>query len=170
MAVSRLSLLPGEKVLVDLKPHWTFLTGPLLVSLLAVAVGVALDVGIPHTSVALHWVEGLVVAVPCAWLVVRVVRWRQSSLVLTSVRLVEQWGVGSRHQAQTLLSQIVAVTAVQPLVRRMLGTGRLELEIVGEDEIRWIDDVRKPAILQRVINRRLRPFGADGTPPDRTPD
>ena len=27
--------------------------------------GVALDVGFPHTSVALHWIEGLVVAVPC---------------------------------------------------------------------------------------------------------
>ena len=169
MAVGRLSLLPGEKVLADLKPHWTFLTGPLVVSLVAVAIGVALDVGIPHTSVALHWVEGAVVAVPCAWLVVRVVRWRCSSLVLTSARLVELWGVGSRHQAQTLLSEIVSVTVVQSLLRRILGSGRLELELVGEDGVRWIDDVRKPTILQRVISRRLRPFGTDGVPPEDVP-
>jgi len=169
VAVGRLSLLPGEKVLADLKPHWTFLTGPLVVSLVAVAIGVALDVGIPHTSVALHWVEGSVVAVPCAWLVVRVVRWRRSGLVLTSVRLVELWGVGSRHVAQTPLSQIVGVAVVQPLIRRILGSGRLELEIVGEDEVRWIDDVRKPVILQRVISRRLRPFGPDGSRPEDIP-
>ncbi len=159
MAVHRLDLLPGEQVLVDLKPHWSFLTAPLLVSLFAVAVGVALDVGIPHTSVALHWVEGSVVAIPCAWLVVRVVRWRTTSLVLTSLRVVEQWGVTSRRQAETLFSHIISVVAVQSLVRRIVGTGRLELEIVGEDEIRWIDDVRKPVIVQRVINRRLRPYG-----------
>jgi uncharacterized membrane protein YdbT with pleckstrin-like domain len=158
LAADRLDLLPGEQVLVDLKPHWSFLTAPLLVSLAVIAAGVALDVGIPHTSVALHWVEGSVVAVPCVWLVARVVRWRRSSLILTSVRLVEQWGVASRQQAETELSRIVSVTAVQSLVRRIIGTGRLELEILGEEEIRWLDDVRKPVILQRVINRRLRPF------------
>ncbi len=159
MAVHRLSLLPGEKVLLDLKPHWSFLTAPLLVSLAAIAVGVALDVGVPHTSVPVHWVEGAVVAVPCAWLVVRVVRWRTTSLVVTSHRLVEQWGVTVRRHAETDLSQIASVEAVQSLVRRIVGTGRLELEIVGEDGIRWIDDVRKPAVLQRIINRRLRPYG-----------
>jgi uncharacterized membrane protein YdbT with pleckstrin-like domain len=158
LAAHRLDLLPGEQVLVDLKPHWSFLTAPLLVSLAVIAVGVALDVGIPHTSVALHWVEGSVVAIPCAWLVVRVVRWRTSSLILTSLRLVEQWGVASRRQAETQLSRIVSVVVVQSLVRRIIGTGRLEFEILGEEEIRWLDDVRKPVILQRVITRRLRPL------------
>ncbi len=173
MAVHRLSLLPGEKVLVDLKPHWSFLTAPLLVSLVAVAVGVALDLGIPHTSVALHWVEGSLVAVPCAWLVVRVVRWRTTSLVVTSVRLVEQWGVGSRLYAETSFADILSVVAVQSLPRRLIGTGRLELEIVGEESVRWIDDVRRPVVLQRVINRRIPPHvpGQDaqpgpGLPPD----
>jgi uncharacterized membrane protein YdbT with pleckstrin-like domain len=170
LAVHRLSLLPGEKILVDLRPHWSFLTAPLLLSIAAVAVGVALDFGIPHTSVALHWVEGSVVAIPCVWLVVRMVRWRTTSLVLTSHRLIEQWGVGSRHQAEEMLFRIASVVAVQSLFRRLIGTGRLELEIVGEDEIRWIDDVRKPVILQRVINRRLRPYGQYGPAIEPPPD
>jgi hypothetical protein len=50
---------------------------------------------------------------------------------------------------------------VQSLLRRIIGTGRLELEITEEDVIRWIDDVRKPVILRRVINRRLQPFPSD---------
>jgi uncharacterized membrane protein YdbT with pleckstrin-like domain len=151
----RLSLLPGEEVLVDLKPHWSFLTAPLLISLVVVVVGVVLDVGFPHTSVAVHWVEGLVVAVPCAWLVGRVVLWRRTSLVLTSQRLIEQSGTIPRRYAETPLAEIVSVVVVQSLVRRLIGTGRLELEIVGEEQTRLLDDVRKPEIVQRVITRRL---------------
>jgi uncharacterized membrane protein YdbT with pleckstrin-like domain len=162
LAVHRLQLLPGEKVLVDIRPHWSFLAGPLAASTIAIAIGVTLDLAIPHTSVGLHWVEGLVVAVPCAWLALRVVRWRTTSLILTSSRLIEAWGVLSRRQADTALARIATVTVVQTLVRRMVGTGRLELEIRGDEEIHGIDDVRKPVIVQRVIHRRLQPYPEPG--------
>jgi len=135
------------------------------VSVIVIAIGVGLDIGIPHTSVAGHWIEGSVVAVPCLWLAVRVVRWRTTRLVLTSARLVERRGVMSGRQAETLLAHILSVTVVQSLPRRVIGTGRLELEIRGEDQVRWIDDVRKPMVLRRVINRRLPPFCSD--PDDR---
>jgi hypothetical protein len=157
LAAHRLQLLPGEEVLVDIRPHWSCLSGPLVLSLVVIGMGVALDVGVPHTSVPVHWVEGLVVAVPCAWLAGRVLRWRTTSLVLTSFRIIEQWGVLSHHQAETGLAEIESVTAVQSLGRRLLGTGQLELAVRGFDELRVIDDVRKPIILRRVINRRLRP-------------
>jgi uncharacterized membrane protein YdbT with pleckstrin-like domain len=162
LADPRLQLLPGEKPLVDIRPHWSFLTGPLAASVVAIAVGVTLDFAIPHTSIGVHWVEGLVVAVPCLWLAVRVVRWRTTSLILTSHRLVERWGVLSRRQAETPLAHLASVTVVQTLVRRIVGTGRLELEFRGDDEIRWIDDVRKPVIVQRVIHRRLQPYPEPG--------
>jgi hypothetical protein len=56
LAAHRLQLRSGEKVVVEIRPHWTFLTGPLVVSVLVAAIGVALDIGIPDTSVAIHWV------------------------------------------------------------------------------------------------------------------
>ena len=149
-----------------IRPHWTYLTGPLAVAAVVIGIGVALDVGFPNSSVTLHWIEGLVVAVPCLWLAVRVARWLTTSLVLTSERLVEQWGVLSPQYAETPLSYVRSVVAVQSLAQRILGAGRLELEIRGEDRIRCIDDVRKPAILQRIIGRRLRPYGeGDGDGP-----
>ncbi len=165
MSGRRLQLLPGEEVLIDIRPHWSYLAGPLALSVVIIAAGVALDIGFPHTSVRVHWIEGVVVAVPCLWLVARAVRWWMTSLVLTRFRIVEQWGVASPRQAETRLSQIVSVVAVQSLGGRVVGTGRLELEIRGEDEVRWIDHVRKPMVFQRVIHRRLRPF-ADPYPPD----
>jgi uncharacterized membrane protein YdbT with pleckstrin-like domain len=157
LAVPRLSLLPHEEVLVDIRPHWISLWWPLVTALATIAAGVTLDVTLPHTSVTVHWIEGLVVAVPCAWLAARTVRWWMTHLFLTSFRLVEQWGVVSRHSAATPLADIASVAVVQTLVGRILGSGRLELELSGEAEILWIDDVRKPVILQRVITRRLRP-------------
>jgi hypothetical protein len=68
------------------------------------------------------------------------------------------WGVGTTNHAETPLDAVVSVTAVQSLGRRILGTGRLDLEIRGERRLRSIDDVRKPVVLQRVITRRLRPY------------
>ena len=171
MAVRQLGLSPHEEVLVDIRPHWSYLSGPLAVALLTLAAGVTLDVAFPHTSVPLHWVEGLAVAVPCTWLAVRVVRWLTTRLILTSFRLVEQWGVVSRRTAATPLADITSVAVVQSLGRRIVGTGRLELELVGEGGFRWIDDVRKPVVLQRVITRRLRPYPEryPGPDPERYP-
>jgi hypothetical protein len=163
LAGNRLQLRPGEQVLVRIRPHWSYLSGPLAVATVTIGLGVALDVGFPHATVALHWIEGLVVAVPCLWLAVRTVRWWTTSLILTSYRLVEQRGM---RQAETPLASVVSVTSVQSLLRRMVGTGRLELELLGEDRVRRIDDVRKPAVLRRIIARRLRPVPDPGAGAD----
>ncbi len=164
MAGLRLELEPGEQVLVDLRPHWTFLSAPLAVALAVVAAGVALDVGFPHTSVALHWVEGVVVAVPCLWLAARVVRWRSTHLLLTSNRLVESWGAARGNVWDVPLQRIASVTVVQSLPRRLVGTGRLQLTLWDDPRAHWIDDVRKPAVLRRVIARRLGPGPLEGPP------
>jgi uncharacterized membrane protein YdbT with pleckstrin-like domain len=136
-----------------------YLIGPLVTSLVAVAGAVALDVGLPHSSVGIHWLEGIGAAIPCVWLVVRFVRWRTTGLVITSFRLVERHGVMSRRGAEIRLSQIQRVDVVQSLFRRMVGTGQLEVTAWGEEDILTIGDVRKPMVLQRIINRRIPPTG-----------
>jgi hypothetical protein len=157
LAVRRLSLHPTEEVLVDIAPHWSFLAGPLAAALVALAIGITLDVGIPHTSVPFHWVEGLVVVAPCLWLAARALRWRRTRLVLTTDRIVVYWGAVSRPRFEVGLSEIARADVVQSLLRRLVGTGRIELVLWENGEIREIDDVRKPLVLQRVITRRLRP-------------
>ncbi len=155
MAARRLQLLPSEQVLVDIRPHLSFLSAPLAVALAAVACGVVLDVTIPHSSVPVHWVEGLVAAVPCVWLAARVVRWRRSGLVLTSMRLVT-FGAG-RRGLEVRLADIGHVDVDQGVLRRLAGTGSLEVVEWGGERIERIEDVRTPAVLQRIITRRLGP-------------
>jgi hypothetical protein len=157
LAVNRLQLLPEERVLVDIRPHWLNLSGPLAVALVTIGLGVLLDVAYPHTTVVVHWIEGLVVAVPCVWLAARVAQWWTTSLVLTPLRLIEQWGIVNRQYSELPLSDVASVVVVQSLPRRMVGSGRLGLVIRSEGEVHWIDDVRKPVVLRRVINRRLLP-------------
>jgi len=144
-------------VLIDVRPHWAFLTGPLLAAAVAVAVGVGLDVAIPQTSVTLHWVEGVVVAVPCLWLAGRVVRWRRCWLMLTSYRLVDQWGAAAGSQVDIPLDSIERVTAVHTPLRRLLGTGSIDVAVWGQGMLHRVEDARKPVVLVRVITRRLGP-------------
>ena len=151
---------------MDVRPHWTFLTGPLVVSLAAVALGIALDVAYPHTSVALHWVEGAVVAVPCAWLAVRFVCWRRSWLLVTSYRVVDQWGAAGGNQIDIPLDSIDRVVVDQTIVRRILGTGSIDVVVWDQGVLHRIEDARKPVVLARIITRRLGPppdTGRDGT-------
>ena len=164
MPTRRPPLLPAEQVLVDIRPHWTFLTGPLIAALATIAVGIALDVGIPHTSVAVHWVEGIVVAVPCAWLAVRFVRWRRSWLMLTTYRIVDQWGAAGGNQIDIPLDSVDRVVVDQGLAHRIVGSGAIDVVVWDQGLLHRIEDARKPAVLARIITRRLGPPPATGEP------
>ena len=142
LAVHRLQLLPDERILVDIRPHWLFLSGPWRRRVVTSAWVWPSTSAYPHTTVAVHWIEGLVVAVPCLWLAARAARWRTTSLVLTSVRLVEQWGTLHRRYSELPLSDVASVVVVQSLPRRMVGSGRLGLVIRSEGEVRL--DRRRP--------------------------
>ena len=164
MSTRRPPLLPAEEVLVDIRPHWVFLTGPLLASLVVIAAGITVDVAIPHTSVAVHWVEGALVAVPCTWLAVRLVRWRRSWLLVTSYRIVDQWGAARDSRIDIPLDSVERVVVDRGVVRRILGTGSIDVLVWGEGVLHRIEDVRSPAVLARIITRRL------GPPPGRDAD
>jgi uncharacterized membrane protein YdbT with pleckstrin-like domain len=153
-------MVVGEEILVDIKPHWMYLIGPLATAVAVVGLAVALEVGFPHTSVGWHRVEAIAAIIPCVWLILRFIRWRMTSLVVTSFRIVERFGVASSRTHEIWLSNVEAVDARQSLFRRLLGTGELEVTLYGEADIPVFRDVRKPVILQRVIARRLTPRAA----------
>ncbi len=53
---------------------------------------------------------------------------------------------------------MASVTVVQTMVGRIIGIGRIELEVRGDDRAPLAGDVRKPAVVRRVIHRRLQPY------------
>jgi hypothetical protein len=179
--ISRRQLDEGEEVLVDLRPHWIFLFGPLATTIAALAAAVAVVTAFPHAPVALAWVLVALVALPGLWLVVRATQWWGTSLVVTDRRIVSRQGVFAREVVQVRLPRVAEVHARQELWQRLLGTGRLVVALREDAGAIVVDDVRRPRSLQRVITRQLdtrsggpvesRPVTTRPVPPpdDRTP-
>ena len=138
-----------------MRPHWMFLFGPSALTLVAVAGAVAVMNEFPRAPSTVAWVLLAMVAVPAAWLAVRTARWLGTSLVVTSGRLLLRRGVLGRDLVQLRLERINEVHCTQTLVDRLVGAGRLMVEVGGEAGMVVIDDVRRPRVLQRVLNGQL---------------
>jgi hypothetical protein len=98
--------------------------------------------------------------VPALWLAGRLARWWGTSLVVTDRRIVFRNGVLGRRVVNLRLQRIVDTHCNQRPLERLLGSGRLVLEVEGEEGALAVDDVRRPRALQRVINRQLAELDA----------
>lgn len=160
--------------MVDLRLHWIFLGGPAVLTAVAVAVAVTVVVELPNAPIGVAWVLAAMIAVPALWLVGRIVRWRAISLVVTTTRIVLRRGVLGRDVVQLRLHRVADVHCTQSVFDRVIGSGRLVIELIG-DQPMVVDDVRRPRALQRVLTRQLDElahgpvFGAVDPGPDVPP-
>lgn len=159
--ISRRMLADDEEVLIDLRPHWVFLAGPVVLTAVAVAVAVAVVVEFPSAPVGVAGVLAAMIAVPVIWLAGRLIRWLSISLVVTTTRIILRQGVFSRDLVQVRLHRVADVHCRQTLIGRVIGSGRLVIEVVGDQPLA-VDDVRRPRRLQRVINRQLEEVAHGG--------
>lgn len=158
-----------EELLAELRPHWIFLFGPLFTS---IGVWAALIVIIVLWQNAPGWTNypWLILAlIPGIWLLGRVIRWRSYDIALTSTRVLVRQGIFRRETVQLRLQRITEVHLSQTLIERMLGVGRLIIDVQGEDDSLTLEYVRKPAIVQRVINSQINEIVGGGRR-ERVPD
>ena len=155
MAARRLELLPGEVVVVDTRPHWAYLFWPFVLALFAVSTGVVLDVAWPHSTPPVHWAEGIICGLLCLWFVGRFAKWIANHLVLTSLRLVQTWGLLRGHHFEVALARIEFLRRRQGILQRLVGAGRLEVGVWAEPEVFVFEDVRHVAAFQRLVHRRI---------------
>ena len=120
----------GERVVLNLRPHWKALIWPVTVLVLAVAAVIASFVML--SVVAGYIVAGLAVIVVAwltfwPWLV-----WRTTHYVLTNERVLLQTGVFSRERRDIPLSRVNDHSMAQKFIERILGCGTLTIESAGE--------------------------------------
>jgi membrane protein YdbS with pleckstrin-like domain len=144
-----------EEVLVDLRPHWVFFLGPLFLTAASIAVAAVVVHEFPKAPVAVAWILAFVIALPAVWLIGRLARWFGTSLVVTDRRIVFRSGVLGRRVVNLRLQRVVDTHCTQGPFERIIGSGRLILEVEGEEGGIALDDVRRPRALQRVISRQL---------------
>jgi len=163
MALPRKFLNEDEEVLAEMRPHPVFVSGPLLT---CVGVWVAIGVLLILVPKIPHWTSYplLVAAIlPAFWLAGRVIRWRNYILALTTTRIVVRRGVFERDTIQLRLQRITEINLSQKVWERVLGTGRLIIDVQGEDDSLVLQYVRKPAIVQRVINSQINELVGGGS-------
>jgi membrane protein YdbS with pleckstrin-like domain len=152
-----------EDLLVELRPHWIFFAGPLAAAVGALALVIAILVAVPSLPNWLADVLWALAAIPVLWLLGRLLKWRLYALVLTTTRILVRRGVFARDIVQIRLQRITELNLSQKLWERALGTGRLIIDVQGEDDAVVLQFVRKPAIVQRVVNSRINQLVGGGS-------
>jgi uncharacterized membrane protein YdbT with pleckstrin-like domain len=160
----------NEEVLLDAHPHWWQLVGPTFGTVVLVGGCTAISLvwsGAPRWS---RWALLGVGAVAVCWFLGRLARWRATELVLTTRRVIYRRGVVSRASREIPLSSVQDVSFAQSFGERMIGKGRLWVQSAGVHGEEPIQDVRRPAVVQGLINRAIeesRREPADAAGPER---
>jgi membrane protein YdbS with pleckstrin-like domain len=172
MALPRKFLNEDEELLAELRPHWVFLFGPLFTSIGVWAALIVLLVLWKAPSWTNYPILILAV-IPGLWLLGRFIRWRSYVVALTSTRILVRQGIIGRDTVQLRLQRITEVNIRQELMERILGTGSLIIDVQGEDDSLTLEYMRKPAVVQRVINSQINEIVGGGRreaiPPDMQP-
>lgn len=165
MAFPRKLLNDHEDIVLDLKPHWWFLSKPVICVLLGVAASVILMLNLEgDLSFAALVPLGLTV-VSLLWLVVRFLQWNTTSFVVTTERLVHRYGVLAKSGLEIPLERVQNIAFAQSVFERMLRSGDLLIESGGEGGQQRFSDIRSPSMVQNVIYRQIE--AAQGRDHDR---
>jgi membrane protein YdbS with pleckstrin-like domain len=162
MALPRKFLNDDEELLAELKPHWIFLFGPLFTSIGVWAVIILILIVWSNPPGWFNYPVVIFAIVPGLWLLGRYVRWRSYDVALTSTRILVRQGIFGRDTVQLRLQRITEVNIRQDLVERVLGTGSLIVNVQGEDDSMTLEYMRKPAVVQRVINSQINEIVGGG--------
>ena len=158
MAFPKKYLNDGEEIIVDLRPHWFFLFGPVVALLAALTLAVWVGSGDPEDYV-LFPVLALAVA-GLLYFLVRLTQWMTTDLVLTTDRLIYRKGVVSRTGREIPLERINDVSFSQSLFQRMLRAGDLLVESGGERGQSSFGHFADPQGVQNEIHRAIEAAAA----------
>ena len=153
MPFPRKLLNDHEDIILDLRPHWWFLSGPIAAVVLTVALTIfvaAIGAASAFPIAALVLVLGAVL-----WLSVRLLRWTTTNFVVTTDRLIFRTGVLSKHGREIPLERVNDITFHASLFERMIGAGDLVIESAGERGQQMFTDIPHPMRVQNEVYRQI---------------
>jgi uncharacterized membrane protein YdbT with pleckstrin-like domain len=146
----------GEEIVLETRPNWSLMAGPVLVGVVVIA---ALVVVLVLTANSLPlWVGGVMLGVfvlDIAYVLAHYITWRATLLVITNDRVIYRTGVVTRRGREIPLNRIQDVSFSQSLFERMVGAGSLTVESAGEHGQEPFPDIAHPEKVQSTINRLL---------------
>jgi len=170
MAFDRRLLTGGERVVVEVRPHWSAVGRAIPAAAAAVAALIASIVVWPSAPVGVGEALLGLVGLTALWLGARLLRWSRTWLVITSARLVQRSGVLRRRGVEIRLTRVNEISYEQSLLGHVIGTGKLCIEVGGERGLMCFDHVRKPAALAGVLHEQIDAAGAAESSSSPAPD
>ena len=148
MPFPRRLLIPGETLVLDLRPHPIALLMPILATVVGFIVATWLAA---KTNFAdwLWWVLFLLLVV--IYVVPKVIAWMTSNFAVTSDRVIHRQGFIAKRSMEIPLEAINDVRFEQGIIDRMVSAGTLVISSASEFGRNSFDDVRHPEEVQKVI-------------------
>jgi membrane protein YdbS with pleckstrin-like domain len=141
----------NEQIILEVHPHWWYLTGPLAATFVSFVGAIAILFWNWHWAIPV----AVVLLASLAWLVRRYFRWRTTTFTLTTQRLIHRSGVFGRSSREIPLDHLTDVSYHQTFLDRLIGAGDLSLESAGRDSRETFPDLPRPAQLQNFIYRQI---------------
>jgi uncharacterized membrane protein YdbT with pleckstrin-like domain len=150
-------LIEGEDLVLDTRPHWIALVGPIAVTILVVvgwslAVGYGPDEGVGHDVT--FWGATIVAVLILLWYPVRrIVAWATSNFAVTTDRIIHREGFIAKHTMEIPLEAINDIRFHQSVFERMVGAGDLIIQSASEFGRNVFANIPDPEGTQRTIYR-----------------
>jgi uncharacterized membrane protein YdbT with pleckstrin-like domain len=149
MGFPRKLLVPGEELVLDLRPHPVALAIAALATLVTVVIGVWLIV---RFEGVVDWIVLALIAIALiAYPVRRLVWWLTSYFVVTSDRVIQREGWIAKRSIEIPLEQINDIRFEQGIIGRMIGAGDLHIRSASNDGPTTFNDIRHPEEVQKTI-------------------
>jgi len=140
-------LIEGEELVLDLRPHPIALAGPILVTVIALAVAIWL-----WTTSLAWWIPlALLVIVLVIYPLPQLVAWLTSIFAVTSDRVIHRQGFIAKRSMEIPLEAINDVRFEQGIIDRMVGAGSLVISSASEFGSNEFHDIRHPEEVQKTI-------------------
>ena len=152
MAFPRKLLNTGERLVVDIHPHWWYFAKQALA--LVVSIGLLIffrtkDWDVPTLIMAALTLVSLL------WFVGRYLKWMTTNFAVTSHRVIFREGVIAKKGIEIPLDRVNTIFFSQGILERMLRTGDLTIESAGERGTQSFSDIRRPSKVQNEIYRLI---------------
>jgi uncharacterized membrane protein YdbT with pleckstrin-like domain len=157
----------NETVVLDLHPHWWYFAKPVLVLVVAIALGIFALTQDDTFGDVLKWSSLILLVASAAWLVHRYLKWATTNFVITSERVIYRSGVLAKSGIEIPLERVNNVLFGQSMFERMIGAGDLLIESGGEGGQQRFTDIRNPERTKNLIQSQIteaKRFGAQPQP------
>jgi uncharacterized membrane protein YdbT with pleckstrin-like domain len=149
MAFPRKLLIPGEQLILELRPHFVAVLLPTIAAVVATILAAWATAKVDGFAQTLVWIGWLVFMV--IYPVRRYVWWFTSNFVVTSSRVIHREGFIAKRSMEIPLDKINDVRFEQGIFERIVGAGTLIIQSASESGRNEFSFIRHPEEVQRTI-------------------